>query len=303
MRQVTRITNRDAEMIEKRIAREVKALGDPPTLESLRAMGYSETHWLNFILDGIQAFGRILTLMVAEAIQSGAALILLFVFGQLEFWRVYHGAMALGQAHQQAALIALAVVVANVVHPIFSLRAVRGQEQYQVTSLTLRGWIEIAGRRLFGKPQVKSVPWSHNPTLKLSALVLTWVTLALAVYDLISPLISSIATGTTTKPNIILVAELLMGLGLSFSGVFFLQSTAHDIGARIMQDQPSRLSDVLTDKCDERERREEAIRQRVTDEYMEGKIADATRTAQASRKDGTDASVRPLAINRRDTDV
>jgi len=45
----------------------------------------------------------------------------------------------------------------------------------------------------------------------------------------------------------------------------------------------------------EYEAKRSAIRQRVTEEFMAGKIADEQRKAALSRKDGTDEAVRPFA--------
>lgn len=157
MGDVTRLNKRDAEAIEKHIEREVQALGEPPTLATVKAMGYQETRLLNAVLDFIQAFGRIITLLVAELIQSVASLVLLIVFGLLEFWRIVHGVEALGQDTQIALLTAFALVLANVLHPIYSLRFVRGQEQRELQRPTLRGRLVGLSRWVFGKPTTTMV--------------------------------------------------------------------------------------------------------------------------------------------------
>src|SRR5690606_30097255 len=112
----TRLTKSDLNAIEH----EVELLaGQPPTLESVAAEGYSESTWLLAWLNGIAGAGRVVTLVVAELIRAGAALVICVVFALLEYWRVVHGAGALGQSPDQAGLIAFAVVTANVVHPIY----------------------------------------------------------------------------------------------------------------------------------------------------------------------------------------
>jgi len=86
-----------------------------------------------------------------------------------------------------------------------------------------------------------------------------------------------------------------MGLGLSFGGVFFLQATAHDIGARTMRDQPPRLTDVLAEQQQTYEQKVQAIRQRVTAEFMAGKIADEERKISRQREEQAHANPDPLA--------
>jgi len=273
----TRLNQTDLNAIESRIAREVAALVQPPTLESLQIEGYSDHRHLNNALDWIAGTGRVVTLLVAEIIQSAAALIIAVVFGLLEYHRVLHGAEALGQNAEQAGLIAFAVVCANIVHPIYALRDLRGQQHYTIHRPTLRGYLEAFSGKLWGKPTQEQVDWSYNPVLHVAAMVITWTTIVLAVYDLLAPLVTSILTGTTTKPWLILLIELLMGFGLSLAGVFFLQSAAHEIGVRTLTDQPKRLTDVLAERRREYDAQIAAIRERVTAEHMAGKVADETR--------------------------
>lgn len=164
--------------------------GDAPTLETLVAEGYRENRLMNAALDWIGSAGRVVTLLVAESIQAGAALIIGIMFAMLEYWRVYHGAGALGQSDTQSALIAFAVVTANVVHPIYSLRQLRGQHQLEIVKMTGRGLVTLCLRRVFGKPSVESVDLYYNPTLHLAATVITWSTVILAVYDILRPLLT-----------------------------------------------------------------------------------------------------------------
>jgi hypothetical protein len=147
------LTPAELERVEAEIALELTALGSPPTLaelreglgspptiSTLRAAGHSENTSLLAVIDFISGTGRVLTLLTAEVIQALAAIIIAIVFAVLEFQRVLNGAVALGQVNDQAALIAFAVVTANVVHPIYSLRDLRGQQRLTVTHHTLRGY-------------------------------------------------------------------------------------------------------------------------------------------------------------------
>lgn len=292
------------------IAYEVEQLlGPEPTLDSIAAEGYRENETLNRTLESIAGVGRVVTLVVAEMIQAGAALIIAVVFALLEYWRVFHGAAALGQAEEQAALIAFAVVVANVVHPIYALRQLRGQQQLHILKQTGRGYVATFWRRLTGKPTIEAVDLYHNPTLHIAAAVITWSTVILAVYDILSPMLNQLFAGTYTKPFPIMGMELLMGLGLSIAGVFFLQSAAHEIGVRTLTDQPQRLTDVLEARRAERSQRQQQLRAEVMQRVMAAQVADAQRkvhsagetpfgsTALDSEREGPDSTKMTAHVN------
>lgn len=266
-----RLTKSDLNAIEYEVT---QIAGPAPSIETLKADGHVESLWLNRALELIRGGGRVVTLLTAELIQSGAALTICVVFAILEYWRVWHGALALGQSQEQSSLIAFAVVTANVVHPVYALRDARSHTEKTITRQSLRGYLASVYRRLWGLPQTEQVSWSHNPTLHIAARVITWSTVALAVYDLIAPLLTSIIDGTATKPGLILLIELLMGLGLSIAGVFFLQAAAHEIGVRILTDQPARLSDLLEQQQAEYFARRDAIREQVRERYMQAKAAE-----------------------------
>ena len=153
----TQLTKSDLQRIEYEAQ---QLVGPPPTLESLVAEGHRESAWQIGALRWIADTGRVVTLLTAEAIQAGAALAIGGVFAVLEYQRVLHGALALGQPADQAALIAFAVVTANVVHPIYSLRAIRGQDRLQITRPTLRGFLGSFWRRLMGRPQTDQVDFT-----------------------------------------------------------------------------------------------------------------------------------------------
>jgi hypothetical protein len=275
-----RLTKTDLNAIDYEVQ---QILGPEPSVEQLLQEGYQETRWLHSALEGIRAVGRIMTLILAEIIQAAAPLVIGVVFAILEFWRVYHGAEALGQVADQAGLIAFAVVTANAVVPIYALRELRGQDNHLVTRGTARGYGEAFARRLFGRPRAEKVTWSHNPALTVAAMVITWSTIVLAVYDLVAPLLTSILEGTASKPAFILAIELLMGLGLSLAGVFFLQAASHEIGVRILTDQPQRLVELVEQRRVERAEREQRIREQVRERYMMAKLAELERRANPTQ--------------------
>lgn len=274
MSDFARLTKPDHQAIEYEVS--IRA-GAEPTLESLAAEGHRENRLMNTALDWIAGAGRVVTLLVAEAIQAGAALMIGTVFAVLEYWRVYHGASALGQDETQAALIAFAVVTANVVHPIYALRQLRGRNQLEITRMTGRGLVTVWLRRVFGRSSRESVDLYYNPTLQVAATVITWSTIILAVYDILGPLLTEVAAGALTRPLIIMLMELLVGLGLSVAGVFFLQSAAHEIGVRTLSDQPKRLTDLLEQRRAEYSGRVDEIRQEVRERYMTAKAAEQGR--------------------------
>lgn len=294
MEKQTRLTKTDLTAIEH----EVHLLaGPPPTLESMKAEGHTEIGWLLWVLAFIAGIGRVMTLLIAELIQAGAALAICAVFAVLEYWRVVHGAQALGQSSDQAALIAFAVVTANIVHPIYALRQLRGQTHLTIVKPTARGFLAAFWRRLVGKPAVESADLYHNPTLHVAAAVITWSTVVLAVYDILGPLLTDLATGSFSRPLLIMSMELLMGLGLSIAGVFFLQSAAHEIGVRTLTDQPERLADVLAQRRAEHELHVEQLREQVRARYIAGKLADQER--KLSVPFGSTAPAQDVHVNGR----
>jgi len=273
----TRLTKSDLKAIEAEVE---LLIGAPPTIEDLQTDGYTEREWLIATVDFIGGLGKVATLIVAELIQSFGAIVIAVVFAMMEFQRVQAGAVALGQVDDKASLIAFAVVTANVVHPIYSLRQLRGQDKIEHTIMTGRGYLEAFKHRLKGQPVTKELDLYHNPTLHHAATVITWSTIILAVYDILSPLVTQIATNTLTRPVPLAIMEFVMGLGLSVAGVFFLQSASHEIGVRILTDQPQRLSDELAKRQRDYDQKVEAVRADVRTRFMQAKLLDK------ARKDG-----------------
>ena len=84
-------------------------------------------------------------------------------------------------------------------------------------------------------------------------------------------------TGTLTRPAPIALLELVMGLGLSVSGVFFLQSAAHEVGVRTLTDQPARLLDLLEERLATHSQHLDQVRTDVRERYIDAKLADQAR--------------------------
>ncbi|RMG85075.1 MAG: hypothetical protein D6712_10095 [Chloroflexi bacterium] len=285
------LTEKERARMEREAQAEIKAqLGERPTLERLQT-SKSAAHRA---LDAIDDYGRVITLLVAEITQSIAPVALAIVFAVLEFQRVQAGAMALGQAANNAQWIAIGVVTANFVVPIYALRARRHEVEHIETKKTLKSLFLSVWGRIVGDEEVQKVDWTYNATLKASKMLITVTTIALAIYDLLAPLIEQIATGTATRPMIILLIELAMGVGLSVAGVFFLQSASHEIGVRMLTERPENAERVLERAEKEYDARALEIREQVRARY---EAAKAERMAEREADKMTEKPADFLPIN------
>lgn len=273
-----RLTKTDLTAIETELA---QIVGDAPTIETLASEGLHENTSLIRTLDFIGDVGRVVTLTIAQTVQSVGAVLIAIVAGILEFERVRHGAKALGQSDEGAVLIGIFVVSANFVLPIYALRAMAGHGDVIANRNTLRGTFEAGWLWIWGKPSTQSVDAYHNPRLHWAGMVITWSTILLALYDVLTPLITQLATGTATRPTVLLITEFIAGVGLSVGGVFFLQSASHEIGVSTITNQPKRLSDELTIRRQEWEAKRDAMRDVVRERYM---VAKANEVANNAKK-------------------
>lgn len=291
-----KLTKSDLNAIE---AETLLLAGAEPTIENLKESGLTENTGLIRLLDVIADIGRLITLLIAQIVQSVGAVLIALVFGILEYERVRHGAKALGQSDEGAVLIALAVVSANFILPIYALRALVGQRDVMVNRATLRGWGESFWNRLVGKPSQHAVNAYHNPTLHVAGMVITWATILLALYDVLSPLITQMSLGVVMReladgtevahPPLLILTEFVAGVGLSIGGVFFLQSASHEIGVSTITNQPKRLSDVLEVKQSEWQARRDEIRNDVRTRYMTAKANEVAKAKNNPLSDTTTA--------------
>lgn len=227
-------------------------LGDEPTIEALKKQGLLQDNFVRWMLDFIGGVSRIVTLLVAEIAQSIGALIIALAFSILEYERVHAGAVALGQADDKAATIALAVVAANLIVPIYILRTERGSQTKERIEATLKSRALAFVQWVVGDAQKTTVQWSYNPTLKTAKLIITITTLFLACYDLVGDVVIDLSNSDFTRtingapvtvPVGIILLELFMGVGLSVAGVLFLQAAAHEVGVRLLTERP--VADAL----------------------------------------------------------
>jgi hypothetical protein len=243
-------------------------LGDEPTIEALTRRGLITNTLTRRVLDWIGDVSRVITLLVAEVAQSIGALVIAVAFAILEYQRVVHGSVALGQSDASASMIAIAVVLANFIVPIYVLRAERGSQSKVIVRRTLKSrWMSLKVW-ISGEATSESVSWSYNPVLKSAKTIITITTLFLACYDLIKPTLDVVLSGVYVRDGVqlylpIIVVELAMGVGLSFAGVLFLQAASHEIGVRLLTERPAPNAAVLASERSKHAAAAAAIRAEV----------------------------------------
>ncbi len=277
-------------------------IGSEPTIEALNQRGLIQESATRNILDFIGNTSRIITLLVAELAQSVGALVIAVAFAVLEYQRVLHGSMALGQSLESSEMIALAVVLANFIMPIYVLRSERGGGASQKTIIrrTLKSRIVSFISWVAGDATTESVGWSYNPVLKTAKTIITITTLFLACYDLIGPALDVVLSGEYIRDGQqlylpIIAVELLMGIGLSFAGVLFLQASSHEIGVRLLTDRPISNMAILNAERAKHKAAAEAIRAEVRARHQAAKMEKmaAAAAAKAARQNPTLGTVNP----------
>lgn len=188
-----------------------------------------------FSLGSIRSSGDSFVLFVGVLTSAYAPVIIALGASILEWYRVFHGSLALGVSSGQAQLIAFFVVTANFVIPIYQLRQIAELGYIQLRSWTLRGAIGRFLNRIFDVEKVEKKDLYHNPSLTLAANVITITTILLAIYDLLNPILLQLVLGEYSEPIEILLVKFAIGLGLSFAGVYFLKSASHEIGVKMHQ--------------------------------------------------------------------
>lgn len=276
----------DMEALKRARVERLEALGTPPTLEDLRAEGFTESGWLNKLLAAIEGAGYAFTLAIAQFLQSFGALGLAVAFILLEASRVVEGARALGQDSAAVVTIAGALTFANFVLPIYRLRNVKGQDKLLMTRQTLRGQLEAFWRRLAGKPQAYEVDVYHNPTLHLAEMGLTWATLFFAFYATLAPSLAAFPNlvwhqqltaifGQSSAPELL---KILAGALMAVGGVFGVQSISHEIGVRTLEERPT-LSAVLKQRRAQRQAEVERVNAAYRDALERAQAEAAAMTA------------------------
>jgi|GEM_PF-1895082 len=297
-KQVTRLTKTDLQSIQMRLDVEAETI-PKPTVDSLIEQGYSDNRRLNGVLDFVAGAGYGITLFVGEFAQAFSAIALMLFFILLEAERIHTGSMSLGLTSDKATLLAVAFTSANVILPIYRLRNVSEESYITETIWTVRGILEALVRRLFSKPTTVERDIHHNGTLKLMEYSVTFATLFLATYSVLgqqlmqyTDLVWYQAIGALfTQSNIGEFLQLVSGLLVAFGGVYGVQTISHEVGVKSTL-KPQRLSDVLQKKLQDYDQTISDLRDRITQEHMQAKLADASRRKQ--EKDRVSAD--PLAL-------
>ncbi len=295
-KQVTRLTKTDLQSIQARLDYEVNSI-PKPTMDSLIEQGYSNNRRLNAVLDFVAGAGYAITLFVGEFAQAFAALGLMTFFILLEVERIHSGSMSLGLTSDKATLLAIAFTSANVILPIYRLRNVSDESYITETIWTVRGIFEALYRRLVSKPTTIERDIHHNATLKVMEYAVTFTTLFLATYAVLGTQLTQYADlvwyraigALFTQSNIGEFLQLVAGLLVAVGGVYGVQTIAHEVGVRTAT-KPQRLSDVLQGQLEAYEDTVAQLRNKITQEHMQAKLADQ------QRKEAKKVSADPLAL-------
>jgi len=227
----------------------------------------------------IDQSGAVVTRLAGELIQALAVLVLLVFFAALEFERVRRGALALDQSARASVLIALALVVANIVHPVYRLREHRAAGKVVERRGSLRLWLRAAWARLSALDyQVVERDQHYNPVLHLAAFVITWGTILFACYDLLRPIILEYGSswsgllGAFAIPGTAL--KFLAGVAASVGGVMFLQAASHEIGVRMVVSRPVSALDLHRQQLEDYNRRKVALIDQVRAEYLSRQVVE-----------------------------
>lgn len=293
-KQFTRLNKSDLNSIQSRLEYEIDSI-PKPTMESLIENGYSDNRRLNAVLDFVAGVGYAITLFVGEFAQAFAALGLMTFFILLEAERIHSGSMSLGLTSDKATLLAIAFTSANVILPIYRLRNVSDESHITETIWTVRGIMEALYRRLVSKPTTVQRDIHHNGTLKLMEYAVTFATLFLATYSVLGQQLAQYtdvvwyqAVGALfTQSNIGEFLQLVAGLLVAIGGVYGVQTIAHEVGVRTTN-KPQRLTDVLQKQLQEYDEQVAQLREKITQEHMQAKLADQY------RKDTKKVSADPL---------
>jgi len=137
----TRLTDKERDAVKREWHERVQLeLGPPPTIRDTE--GLIPNVELARKRSDIHQRGATRTAILAERLQANGAWILLIVGSLIEAERVYTGSRTLEQSIPASIGLAIFFVLANVVHPIYSLRQHRGQGYTEVRRQTLVGLFE-----------------------------------------------------------------------------------------------------------------------------------------------------------------
>jgi hypothetical protein len=272
----TRLTDKERESVKQewheRIALE---LGPEPTLEDTAALIPNVE--LARKRSDIHQRGATRTAILAERLQANGAWVLLIVGSLIEAERVFTGARTLEQSIPASFGLAIFFVLANVVHPIYSLRQHRGQGYTEVRRQTLAGLFEQVWFWLTKPPVTERRDLNYNPALDRAAKLITRAVILAACIALLGPVFQSHgqswASMATLFDNPFLLIKVVTGIAFSLAGVLLLQAVAHEVGVRTLDDMSVTPEELLAKLREERRQAEQEIYDRILHEHLERKQA------------------------------
>jgi hypothetical protein len=272
----TRLTDKERDRVKRewreRIERE---LGPEPTLEDAAALIPNVE--LAHKRSDIHQRGATRTAILAERLQANGAWALLIVGSLIEAERVFTGSRTLEQSIPASIGLAIFFVLANVVHPIYSLRQHRGQGYTEVRRQTLAGMFENVWFWLTKPPVTERRDLNYNPALDRAAKLITRAVILAAWIALLAPIFKthgqSWASMAALAGNPFLLIKVVAGVAFSIAGVFLLQAVAHEVGVRTLDDISATPEELLTKLREERRQAEQAIYDRIHAEHLERKEA------------------------------
>lgn len=221
--------------------------------------------------------GATRTAILAERLQANGAWVLLIVGSLIEAERVFTGSRTLEQSIPASVGLAIFFVLANVVHPIYSLRQHRGQGYTEVRRQTLAGLFEHLWFWLTKSPVTERRDLNYNPALDRAAKLITRAVILAAWIALLAPIFQSHGQSwaglATLFDNPFLLVKVVTGIAFSIAGVLLLQAVAHEVGVRTLDDMSMTPEELLAKLREERRQAEQVIYDRILAEHLERKQA------------------------------
>jgi hypothetical protein len=173
--------------------------------------------------------------------------------------------------------LAIFFVLANVVHPIYTLRQHRGQGYTEVRRQTLAGLFEHVWFWLTKPPVTERRDLNYNPALDRAAKLITRAVILAALVALLGPVFKahgqSWASMAMLADNPFLLVKVVTGIAFSLAGVLLLQAVAHEVGVRTLDDMSVTPEELLAKLREERRQAEQEIYDRILAEHLERKQA------------------------------
>jgi hypothetical protein len=271
-----RLTDKERESVkQERYERVDLELGPEPTIQDAAVLIPNVE--LARRRSDIHQRGATRTAILAERLQANGAWVLLIVGSLIEAERVFTGSRTLEQSIPASVGLAIFFVLANVVHPIYSLRQHRGQGYTEVLRQTLAGLFEHVWFWLTKPPMTERRDLNYNPALDRAAKLITRAVIFAALIALLAPVFKSHGQSwagmATLLDNPFLLIKAVTGITFSVAGVLLLQAVAHEVGVRTLDDMSVTPEELLAKLREERRQAEQEIYDRILAEHLERKQA------------------------------